>query len=137
MSSEKSIHFISLIAFLTFPVAILAGEAERPETIGHEEFVYGEEVSPDSLISRDAWKLRINQARARAEQSRRDWLSRPALGQQLSQDSPEKIATERILGDNTLRAGDIVSTDRGLLLYRGKSKSDPGLGEFVPLSQAK
>ena len=32
--------------------------------------------------------------------------------------SPEKIATKRVLNDETLEPGDIVATDKGLFLFR-------------------
>lgn len=46
---------------------------------------------------------------------------------------PEKTATQRVLTDDTLRPGDIVSTDKGLFLYRGKSGTDGQVTDFVAI----
>lgn len=46
---------------------------------------------------------------------------------------PEKTATQRVLTDDTLRPGDIVSTDKGLFLYRGKSGTDGQVTDLVAI----
>ena len=84
--------------------------------------------SPDSLISREDWKRRIEDARIRAEQARREWQQHPP-----APEPPEKIATQRVLTDDTLRPGDIVSTDKGLFLYRGKAGPDGEVTDFVAI----
>ncbi|WBL80283.1 hypothetical protein I3J27_07610 [Bradyrhizobium xenonodulans] len=84
--------------------------------------------SPDSLISREDWKRRIEDARIRAEQARREWQQHPP-----APELPERIATQRVLTDDTLRPGDIVSTDKGLFLYRGKSGTDRRVTDFVAI----
>ena len=92
----------------------------------------GDEISPDSKISRDEWKLRIGQARDRAEQARRAWRLAPHASAR-KPDPPEKIATERVLADDTLQPGDIVATDRGLFVFRRVPGIDGEKREFVPL----
>ena len=91
-----------------------------------------DEVSPDSTISKDEWKLRIDQARDRAEQARRAWRLAPRGPRKA--DAPEKIATERVLADDTLQPGDIVATDRGLFLFRRVRRIDGEKREFIPLT---
>ena len=85
--------------------------------------------SLDSLVSREDWKRRIENARRRAEQARRDWQLNAPLP-----DPPEKTATERVLRDDTLQPGDIVSTDKGFFQYRGRSKADGESADFVPIA---
>jgi hypothetical protein len=51
----------------------------------------------------------------------------------LEPDPPEKIATQRVLNDDTLQPGEIVSTDKGLLLFRGRSAPDGQTAEFAPI----
>ncbi|WP_441234150.1 hypothetical protein [Bradyrhizobium sp. 930_D9_N1_4] len=84
--------------------------------------------SPDSLVSREDWKRRIEDARIRAQQARREWRLHPP-----APEPPEKIATQRVLTDDTLQPGDIVSTDKGLFLYRGKSRDDGQAADFVAI----
>lgn len=88
---------------------------------------------PDSLVSRKDWARRIQQARARAEEARREGRLGAAL-RVFKPDPPEKIASERVVADDTLQPGDIVSTDRGFLLFRGRSGADGQRGDFVPLA---
>ena len=89
--------------------------------------------SPDSLLSREDWKRRIEEARKRAGQARRDWQLNGPL-RMLAPDPPEKIATQRVLSDDTLQPGDIVSTDKGLFLFRGRSGADGQTADFVPVA---
>jgi hypothetical protein len=90
-------------------------------------------ASPDSLVSREEWKRRVDEARKRAEQARRDWRHNVPL-RSLEPDPPEKIATERVLGDDTLQPGDIVSTDKGLFVFRGRSGADSQTPDLVPIA---
>lgn len=90
-------------------------------------------LSSDSLISRNAWRLRIDDARKRAEEARQNWrLNAPQ--RVLVPDPPEKIATQRVLADDTLQPGDIVSTDKGFFLFRGRSGTDEQTADFVPIT---
>ena len=91
-------------------------------------------LAPDSLMSRDDWKRRIVDARKRADQARSDWKLMAPLRSAILPDPPEKIASQRVLNDDTLRPGDIVSTDKGLLLFLGRLGPDGEAAEFVPIA---
>ena len=39
------------------------------------------------------------------------------------------------VGDDTLQPGDIVSTDKGLFLFRGRSGPDGQTADFVPMKR--
>ncbi|MGY8667458.1 hypothetical protein Q3C01_34600 [Bradyrhizobium sp. UFLA05-109] len=90
--------------------------------------------SPDSLMSREDWKRRIIEARRRSDQARLDWKLQAPLRAAIPPDPPEKIATERVLNDDTLQPGDIVSTDKGLLQFRGWAGVDGQTAQFVPVA---
>lgn len=90
-------------------------------------------ASPDSHISREDWRRRIGEARSRAEQARRDWRQNAPL-RTFAPDPPEKIATERVLSDDTLQPGDIVSTDKGFFVFRGRSGADGQAADFAPIA---
>ncbi|MGY0575856.1 hypothetical protein ACTGJ9_036460 [Bradyrhizobium sp. RDM12] len=92
-------------------------------------------LSPDSLIPREDWKRRIEDARKRAERARRDWQHNAPL-RLFAPDPPEKIATQRVLGGDTLQSGDIVSTDKGFFLFRGRSGADGQTPDLVPIAPA-
>lgn len=111
---------------------LLAGDAV-PASPSVEAQANDVAPSADSLVSREDWKRRIDEARMRAEQARRDWRLNAPL-RSFAPDPPEKVATERVLGDDTLQPGDIVSTDKGLFLFRGRSGADGQTADFVPIA---
>ncbi|CCD92779.1 conserved exported hypothetical protein [Bradyrhizobium sp. ORS 375] len=108
---------VCLVLSMAGPAVVAAEELVAP---GAED-----RLSPDSMISRDAWRQKVQQARERAEQARRESAARPREPAP-PPPSPEQFATERVLGDETLQAGDVVSTGKGLFLFRGRS-DDGGL----------
>jgi hypothetical protein len=93
---------------------------------------HGGEEPPGADQAND-WKLRIEDARKRAAQARQDWRLNAPL-RVPAPDPPEKIATERVLNDDTLQPGDIVSTDKGFFLFRGRSGTDEQTMDFVPVT---
>jgi hypothetical protein len=72
---------------------VLAGD-EVPTPPSAEEQTNDVAASPYSQVSREDWKRRIDEARKRAEQARRDWQLNAPL-RSLEPDPPEKIASER------------------------------------------
>lgn len=79
-----------------------------------------DQLSPDSVISREAWTQKVRQARERAEQARREAAAQPREEAPLPP-SRERLATDRVLRDETLQAGDVVATESGLFLVRGRA----------------
>ncbi|TPQ30216.1 hypothetical protein C2U70_27120 [Bradyrhizobium guangdongense] len=88
--------------------------------------------SPDSSLSREDWKRRIDNARKRSAQARQEWRLNAPL-RRFVPEPPEKIATRRVLSDDTLQPGDIVSTDKGFFLFRGWSDADRQTPDLAPL----
>ena len=125
---------------LVLVLTILAAQANAAEEVAdpRSEQLPGvrrpdaEAISPDSLISRDEWSARIALARKRAEQARRGWRFGQSVPGWSPAEAREKIATERVLNDGTLQPGDIVATDKGLFLFRGRPDGQPP--DFAPLS---
>jgi hypothetical protein len=90
------------------------------------EGALADQLSPDSVISREAWTQKVRQARERAEQARREAAAQPR-GEAPLPPSREWLATDRVLSDETLQAGDVVATESGLFVVRGRSAS----GELI------
>lgn len=86
----------------------------------------------DSIISKEEWRKRVDVARQRAIQARRDWRLR-ARDSSEEQVSSDKIATERVIRDETLQPGDIVATDKGLFVFGGWTSSDGEGRQFIPI----
>ncbi len=104
-----------LVAMLVCGRQGLAGDDAGSRGMPSEAAIEDAEslLSPDRLISRDDWKRRLIEARKRADRARADWSRMAPPPAPILPDPPEKIATERVLSDDTLRPGDIVSTDKG------------------------
>lgn len=120
------------VVLYVIPGRVLAGEettAEAATTDSQEESI----LSPDSFITRDDWKRRIDDARKRSEQARKEWQLNPP-SRAVTEESLAKIATERALNDYTLQSGDIVSTEKGLLQFRGWSGADGRTPQFTPVA---
>ena len=124
-----SASFKVVIATLVFggafpPGALAQAESEKAER---------EQVEPDQpRVSREQWLADIEAARRRIEERRREGRSfAPPVP------SDEEVAREtfqRVLEDDSLRAGDIVATSRGLLMFKGQSSNERSLNDFAPVA---
>ena len=86
---------------------------------------------------RAAWRLKVDEARERAAALRAQ--SRLQLQRRPEDQSvvPEHILQARrnsaaVLGDTTLRRGDIVSTLEGLSVFMGREGIEPVPTDFIP-----
>ncbi|MCK1396177.1 hypothetical protein [Bradyrhizobium sp. 1] len=132
MTRTKAYFFatvVLVVAAQAWPGPVRTGD----EVPAAEEPATDMALSRDSLIPREDWKLRIEEARKRAALARRDWQLNAPL-RTLAPAPPERIATQRVLSDDTLQPGDIVSTDKGLFLFRGRSGADGQSTDFVPIA---
>jgi hypothetical protein len=81
-------------------------------------------------VSRDAWRQRVEEAKRRSRDVAQERREHPELYAPVP-DDPETVATERLLNDESLRNGDIVSTKNGLFLYRGAGDLPRRSEDFV------
>lgn len=108
------------------PTASLAQSAAPTEPIADE--------AADRL-SREEWKQRVEEKRRRitAERQERRLVRSTPPYQDLEKIATER-AMERAMNDSTLEPGDIVSTSKGFLMFKGRSGSDADRNEFIPLT---
>lgn len=81
--------------------------------------------------SREEWRIQINAARARLDTMRRE---RKSLVPRAP--TPEEVAEEasrRILEDESLRPGDVVSTNQGLFQFQGSHNGERRPEDFVKI----
>ena len=90
-----------------------------------------EEPGPPE-ISREGWQARILEARRRAKEAASERRANPVPSIAIPED-PERVATERVLNDESLQRGDIVSTRNGLFVFQGRSDQPRRDGDFVAL----
>jgi hypothetical protein len=83
-------------------------------------------------ISREEWRQRVEEAKRRSKEAAIERRSHPERFIPIPED-PERIATERVLNDESLQPGDIVSTKRGLFVFRGRSDQPRKDDDFIPV----
>ncbi|GLR98490.1 MULTISPECIES: hypothetical protein [Bradyrhizobium] len=84
-------------------------------------------------VSRDEWRQRIEEARRRAKEASRERREHPELYKPTPED-PDIVATERLLRDDSLQRGDIVTTKKGMFVYQGRSDQPRRDQDFVPVN---
>ncbi|PSO16487.1 hypothetical protein C7G42_23500 [Bradyrhizobium sp. MOS003] len=84
-------------------------------------------------VTRDEWRQRIEDARRRAKEASRERREHPELYKPVPED-PDLVATERLLRDDSLQRGDIVTTKKGMFVYQGRSGQPRRDQDFVPVN---
>jgi hypothetical protein len=87
-----------------------------------------EENGP-SEISREQWQANIKASRERAEMMRRE--RRRFVPLLPTVDEIAQAASKRILDDDSLQPGDIISTNRGLFRFQGTPDRERKPDDFV------
>lgn len=83
-----------------------------------------------SLMTREEWQAQLRRSRENANLMRQKARTSPPF-QQPTLDELAKEATKRVLEDESLMPGDIVSTNHGLFRYRGSPDKERGASDFV------
>ncbi|WP_339028243.1 hypothetical protein WI604_25785 [Bradyrhizobium symbiodeficiens] len=82
-------------------------------------------------MSRDRWRDTLKASRERANLMRRERRGLPTYQPRLRMSAEE--ASKRILEDESLIPGDVVSTNRGLLRFQGSPEREHRPEDFVPV----
>lgn len=115
---------ISAFAAMILPLASAVSAEERATSAGNEPRETTEE--------RAQWLERVEHARDHYEA----FAARAAAGAHASSgEGIETAAEPRHLTDDTLRAGDVVATKEGLLLFKGSMRFPYGETDFEPLGE--
>ena len=94
------------------PVECFAQSA--PEDPGVESPI----LEVPSEPSREEWRERVEAAKRKAREIALERRNHPEL-YVVPEADPDRIATDRALNDQSLQPGDIVSTRKGLFVFRG------------------
>jgi hypothetical protein len=89
---------------------------------------------PALLMSRDQWKAHVNDIKRRIRDSAAINLLRSRKTSHPTPGELSREATERVLRDYSLVSGDLVMTDRGLLVFRGRAGEEPKEADFEKVS---
>lgn len=124
------ISFVVAVALLVGDRASMASDSLSDQAAREEPLA----IDPQTLITRSEWKQRVEEARARA----REFLAKARAGlikpHHRTDEERASEASDAAMNDQSLRQGDIVSTTNGLVVYTGRSDTDPKPGDFMPVS---
>jgi hypothetical protein len=82
---------------------------------------------------REQWLARVAEAKRRAREFALEQRMRsPAPAADLSAEEA-RLASERVIGDSSLQRGDIVSTSKGLFVFRGQPDQEHRESDFIAL----
>ena len=87
---------------------------------------------PDWQLSLHDWRLRVEDARQRAEAFIADARTRQTETLP-SMDDQANAMDDRLMNDENLQPGDIVSTSKGLFVFVGRRDSPRTPGDFQPV----
>jgi hypothetical protein len=93
-------------------------------------------ADPASLMSREEWRDHVGAIKQRIRNSAAIHLKR---SRQIVKPTPDELsreATRRVLSDYSLAPGDLVMTDRGLLVFKGRTGEEPNEADFEKTSAA-
>jgi len=90
------------------------------------------EMAAQSEISREQWIAQVQEARRKAREAAAE-RRKNFVPEVPSQADEERRASERVLTDDSLQPGDIVSTNRGLFIFRGQPDRERRSADFFPL----
>lgn len=99
-------------------------------SLPHEAFAQSAPEPEEPVLSRSEWLLKVEESRRRIEQMRRE--GRSFVPPPQTDVEVAKELSKRVVEDESLRSGDIVSTDRGLLIFKGQSSRERSMNDFVP-----
>jgi hypothetical protein len=124
--------FIGLLSYLVVAGMWLSAAAATPGLAQGAIEGAAATVEGEAEVSRQEWVERIQGARQRAKDAALEHRMHPERYAPSPEDKA-RISSERVLNDDSLQPGDIVSTDKGLFVFRGNADQPRKSEDFVPL----
>jgi hypothetical protein len=127
-AEPRPVCFLVAATFLVFALLVPVGDGFAQDAINGQ----ASEEDATSAMSREQWLDRVAAAKRRAQQSALEQRERSKLSAAPLIDR-DHAASERVLNDDSLQSGDIVSTDKGLFLFRGRPDGERRESDFIAL----
>ena len=129
-NGASSLLYLSFIVFaITFFCPSIQSSAQEDNGPTINDYV----PSGEPEVSREEWRQRVEGARRRAREVARERSEHPELYAPIQED-PDLVATERVLNDDSLQPGDIVTTKKGTFVYLGRPDQPRRDEDFVPIA---
>lgn len=117
-------------------IVVLVAVCQPPHGSGRAQDAIDAPSSREADFSepgREEWLARVAEAKRRARELALEQRMRsPASAADLSAEE-ERLASERVVNDSSLQRGDIVSTSKGLFVFRGQPDQERRESDFVAL----
>jgi hypothetical protein len=128
MDRSNALWLAPLIAvFSSIPMHFTQAEDDS-------EFSSTQVADPAFQLTRDQWRERVRTTKLRIqEQAARRRIQDADNG---PTEEAER-ASERVLNDDSLMKGDIVVTDKGMFVFRGRSNEEHKASDFDPVESSK
>lgn len=95
-----------------------AQQAEQDSQSASDPSLSEQQSASDASLTGQQWRQRVEDARARSA----EFVAKAKAGTaevEPSNEEDERLADQRAMNDPSLRAGDIVSTSKGFLVFQG------------------
>jgi hypothetical protein len=122
----RQIRLFILAALLTSCFEPFSGNALAQGILGAAE----PEIATSPDMTRTEWRERVAEAKRRAREFGLERRRHPIFDPSDIIDDG-RMASERVLNDESLQTGDIVSTNRGLFVFRGRPDGERSERDFV------
>jgi hypothetical protein len=91
-------------------------------------------AEPDVGLTREQWREHIRETKRRVhEEAAQRRLERPRGRVEPSQEDEARRVSESVLNDDSLVLGDVVMTDKGMFVFRGRSNEADSARDFQPV----
>lgn len=94
-------------------------------------------ADPDLELQREQWREHVRETKRRVQQEalqRR--LENPRGRVEPSQEDEARRASESVVNDDSLAPGDVVMTDKGMFVFKGRSDEDDRAPNFEPVESS-
>jgi hypothetical protein len=89
---------------------------------------------PDPGLAREQWREHVRETKRRVqEEAALRRLETPRGRAEPSQQEEARRASESVLSDDKLVPGDVIMTDKGMFLFRGRSNEADVVHDFEPI----
>ena len=91
-------------------------------------------VDPDLGLTREQWRRHVRETKRRVqEEAAQRRLEGPRGRVEPSQEDEARRISESVLNDDSLVPGDVVMTDKGMFVFRGRSNGADNARDFEPV----
>jgi len=93
------------------------------------------QADPALQLTQKQWQERVRSTKLRIQQQQAARRRIPPADNRPTEEAER--ASEQVLNDNTLIKGDIVITDKGMFVFKGRNNEEHKISDFDPIENSK